>query len=316
MVKLRNTDKFVKQIFKVIKNHQDELPFPVEFRIINLAGDERASESATWLVGQAFMNFVAVDCATATYFFARHPKAYLELKDGEHLLTSEAIHALIFNIMHEVSHIGQETHCGIWRKHSKESYEYIYAFEVANDKNAISLCAKFIQYFMNELNIELSMNTFKESAYYLNNKKSRELKYIPCKSWKNMLIRTISSIFEIDLLHTPNEPIIHIMENKKKSATVVDYLVDFRNTDDEYFRQASHDLAKNLLIGKFMSIDSVKFDSENSKITMELECADYPETFVSSCAFFKDSGYKKCIDKIDGFSSYPNGTVYEEQYNY
>lgn len=316
MVKLRNLDKFVKQIFEVIENHQDELPFPVEFRIINLAVNERPSDSTAWLVGQAFMNYVAVDCATCTYFFARHPKAYLELKGGEQILTSRAIHALIFNIMHEVSHIGQETHCGIWRKHAKESYEYIYAFEIANDKNTIILCEKFIQYFMNELNLELNMDIFKEASYYLNNKRSRDLKYIPCKSWKNMLIRTLSSIFEIDLLHTPNEPIIHIIESKNKSSTIVDYLVDFRNTNDEYFRQASYDLSNNLLLGKFMSIDSVKFDSENSKITMELSCESFPETFVSSCAFFKDSGYKKCIDKIDGFSSYPNEIVYEEHYNY
>ena len=51
MVKLKNLDKFIKQIFKVIDNHQDEiLPFPVIMTTMDFGVSYDKSEGG-WLIG-------------------------------------------------------------------------------------------------------------------------------------------------------------------------------------------------------------------------------------------------------------------------
>lgn len=308
LVKLKNLEKFMTRVFGVINTYQEGLPFIVQFKFKRLTCEN--SNLNKRLIGQSFMNQVVIDTDAMEKFFTEYPESFLINEDLEYYLTDIAVHAVIFNIMHEVSHTGQETHCGVIRGNKTATRKYVESFEMANDRNTMTLLEKYIPHFNQEFGSNLDLNTFKRCAFYLQHGKGKDMKYIPCTTWKNMIKRTISSMFELDLLHTNSEPIVEINE----SNSGMNYLVDFRNTDDNYFHEASLDLAKRLFVGKLLEIVRLTIDPETCKITIALESIDNPKTFVSDVVYCKSAKYKKALE-VGCFSSYPNTTVYEEQYN-
>ena len=94
----------------------------------------------------------------------------------------------------------------------------------------------------------------------------------------------------------------------------MNYLVDFRNTDDNYFMQASLDISDRLLFNSMITVTKISY--QNNRITIALEKFKYPNIFSCVVNYDKDSGYSKIINKDAGLSSYPNKLVYDEQYNY
>lgn len=322
MVKLKNLDKFIKRIFKVIDNHQDEiLPFPVIMTTMDFGISYDKSEGG-WLTGQSFMNRIAIDSNSCIDFMIVNSGDYLDSKDGMYYLNEYAVLQMVENIIHEISHVGQLLHGGYIESDKESTKEYIIAAEIANDQNTIILCERFIPYINNELGLNIDTEKVKHHTYYLNKYRptaKKELKYIPVGSWKNKLKCTLSCIFSIDLFHLPDgEPILEIIEKprgfKKSSSKTMNYLVDFRNTDDNYFMQASLDISDRLLFNSMITVTKISY--QNNRITIALEKFKYPKIFTCSVKYDKDSGYSKIINNKVGLSSYPNKLVYDEQYKY
>ena len=322
MVKLKNLDKFIKHIFKVIDNHQDEiLPFPVIMTTMDFGVSYDKSEGG-WLTGQSFMNRIAIDNNSCIDFMIVNSGDYLDSKDGMYYLNEYAILQVVENIIHEISHVGQFLHGGFIESDMESTREYIIASEIANDQNTIILCERFIPYINNELGLNIDTEKVKHHTYYLNKygpTAKKELKYIPVGSWKNILKCSLSCIFSIDLFHLPDgEPILEIIEKpigfKKSSSKTMNYLVDFRNTDDNYFMQASLDISDRLLFNSMITVTKISY--QNNRVTIALEKFKYPKIFTCSVKYDKDSGYSKIINNKVGLSSYPNKLVYDEQYKY
>ena len=322
MVKLKNLDKFIKHIFKVIDNHQDEiLPFPVIMTTMDFGVSYDKSEGG-WLTGQSFMNRIAIDNNSCIDFMIVNSGDYLDSKDGMYYLNEYAILQVVENIIHEISHVGQFLHGGFIESDMESTREYIIASEIANDQNTIILCERFIPYINNELGLNIDTEKVKHHTYYLNKygpAAKKELKYIPVGSWKNKLKCSLSCIFSIDLFHLPDgEPILEIIEKpigfKKSSSKTMNYLVDFRNTDDNYFMQASLDISDRLLFNSMITVTKISY--QNNRVTIALEKFKYPKIFTCSVKYDKDSGYSKIINNKVGLSSYPNKLVYDEQYKY
>lgn len=322
MVKLKNLDKFIKRVFKVIDNHQDEiLPFPVIMSTMDFGVSYDKSEGG-WLTGQSFMNRVAIDSNSCIDFMIVNSEDYLDTKDGVYYLNEHAVLQMVENIIHEISHVGQFLHGGYIESDKESTKEYIIASEIANDQNTIMLCEKFIPYINNELGLNIDTEKIKHHTYYLNKYRptaKKELKYIPVGSWKNKLKCSLSCIFSIDFFHLPNgEPILEIIEKpsgfKKSSSKTMNYLVDFRNTDDNYFMQASLDISDRLLFNSMITVTKISY--QNNRVTIALEKFKNRNIFTCSVDYDKDSGYSKIINKNAGLSSYPNKLVYDEQYNY
>ena len=322
MVKLKNLDKFIKQIFKVIDNHQDEiLPFPVIMRTMDFGVSYDKSEGG-WLTGQSFMNRIAIDSNSCIDFMIVNSADYLDSKDDTYYLNEHAILQVVENIVHEISHVGQFLHGGFIESDMELTKDYIIAAEIANDRNTIILCEKFIPYINEELGLNIDIEKVKQHTYYFNKYRptaKKELKYIPAGSWKNKLKSTLSCIFSIDLFHLPDgEPILEIIEKpsgfKKSSSKTMNYLVDFRNTDDNYFMQASLDISDRLLFNSMITVSKISY--QNNRVTIALEKFKNPEIFSCAVKYDKDSGYSKIINKNAGLSSYPNKLVYDEQYKY
>ena len=288
MVKLKNLDKFIKQIFKVIDNHQDEiLPFPVIMRTMDFGVSYDKSEGG-WLTGQSFMNRIAIDSNSCIDFMIVNSADYLDSKDDTYYLNEHAILQVVENIVHEISHVGQFLHGGFIESDMETTKDYIIAAEIANDRNTIILCERFIPYINEELGLNIDMEKVKQHTYYFNKYRptaKKELKYIPAGSWKNKLKSTLSCIFSIDLFHLPDgEPILEIIEKpsgfKKSSSKTMNYLVDFRNTDDNYFMQASLDISNRLLFNSMITVSKISY--QNNRVTIALEKFKNPEIF--SCA--------------------------------
>ena len=323
MVKLKNLDKFIKHIFKVIDNHQDEiLPFPVIMTTMDFGVSYDKSEGG-WLTGQSFMNRIAIDNNSCIDFMIVNSGDCLDSKDdGMYYLNEYAILQVVENIIHEISHVGQFLHGGFIESDMESTREYIIASEIANDQNTIILCERFIPYINNELGLNIDTEKVKHNTYYLNKygpTAKKELKYIPVGSWKNKLKCSLSCIFSIDLFHLPDgEPILEIIEKpigfKKSSSKTMNYLVDFRNTDDNYFMQASLDISDRLLFNSMITVTKISY--QNNRVTIALEKFKYPKIFTCSVKYDKDSGYSKIINNKVGLSSYPNKLVYDEQYKY
>ena len=322
MVKLKNLDKFIKQIFKVIDNHQDEiLPFPVIMRTMDFGVSYDKSEGG-WLTGQSFMNRIAIDSNSCIDFMIVNSADYLDSKDDTYYLNEHAILQVVENIVHEISHVGQFLHGGFIESDMELTKDYIIAAEIANDRNTIILCERFIPYINEELGLNIDIEKVKQHTYYFNKYRptaKKELKYIPAGSWKNKLKSTLSCIFSIDLFHLPDgEPILEIIEKpsgfKKSSSKTMNYLVDFRNTDDNYFMQASLDISDRLLFNSMITVSKISY--QNNRVTIALEKFKNPEIFSCAVKYDKDSGYSKIINKNAGLSSYPNKLVYDEQYKY
>ena len=322
MVKLKNLDKFIKHIFKVIDNHQDEiLPFPVIMTTMDFGVSYDKSEGG-WLTGQSFMNRIAIDNNSCIDFMIVNSGDYLDSKDGMYYLNEYAILQVVENIIHEISHVGQFLHGGFIESDMESTREYIIASEIANDQNTIILCERLIPYINNELSLNIDTEKVKHHTYYLNKygpTAKKELKYIPVGSWKNILKCSLSCIFSIDLFHLPDgEPILEIIEKpigfKKSSSKTMNYLVDFRNTDDNYFMQASLDISDRLLFNSMITVTKISY--QNNRVTIALEKFKYPKIFTCSVKYDKDSGYSKIINNKVGLSSYPNKLVYDEQYKY
>lgn len=321
MVKLKNLDKFIKHIFKVIDNHQDEiLPFPVIMSTMDFGVSYDKSEGG-WLTGQSFMNRIAIDSNSCIDFMIVNSADYLDSKDDMYYLNEYAILQMVENIIHEISHVGQFLHGGFIESDMESTKDYIIAAEIANDRNTILLCERFIPYINNELGLNIDTEKVKRHTYYLTKYKptaKKELKYIPVGSWKNKLKATLSCIFSIDLFHLPDEAVLEIIEKpsgfKKSSSKTMNYLVDFRNTNDDYFMQASIDISDRLLFNSMITVTKISY--QNNRITIALEKFKNPHIFSCSVKYDKDSGYSKIINKDAGLPSYPNKLVYDEQYNY
>lgn len=322
MVKLKNLDKFIKHIFKVIDNHQDEiLQFPVIMTTMDFGVSYDKSEGG-WLTGQSFMNRIAIDNNSCIDFMIVNSGDYLDSKDGMYYLNDYAILQLVENIIHEISHVGQFLHGGFIESDRESTKEYIIASEIANDQNTIILCERFIPYINNELGLNIDTEKVKHHTYYLNKygpTATKELKYIPVGSWKNILKCSLSCIFSIDLFHLPDsEPILEIIEKqsgfKKSYPKMMVYLVDFRNTNDNYFMQASLDISDRLLFNSMITVTKISY--KNNRIIIVLEKFKNLNIFTCSVNYDKDSGYSKIINKDVGLSSYPNKLVYDEQYKY